>query len=127
MPVDYRHQNDAYADVMGYFAFKIIHQYTPLEYIYFWSNVLSHLHEDKKILNRVKRLQGQVNAVELSITHPDASCIDVLQQVAAIKGAVNGLMNELVEAHLRHHVLAQAEQVNEEELAEFLKLLKRYG
>ncbi len=62
---------------------------------------MSHLHEDKKILNRVKRLQGQVNAVELSITHPDASCIDVLQQVAAIKGAVNGLMNELVEAHLR--------------------------
>ena len=62
-----------------------------------------------------------------SITDPDASCIDVLQQVAAIKGAVNGLMNELVEAHLRHHVLAQAEQVNEEELAEFLKLLKRYG
>ena len=55
--------------------------------------MLSHLHEDKKILNRVKRLQGQVNAVELSITHPDASCIDVLQQVAAIKGAVNGLMN----------------------------------
>ena len=127
MPVDYRHQNDAYADVMGYFAFEIIHQYTPPEYIYFWSNVLSHLHEDKKILNRVKRLQGQVNAVELSITHPDASCIGVLQQVAAIKGAVNGLMNELVEAHLRHHVLAQAEQVNEEELAEFLKLLKRYG
>ena len=79
--------------------------------------MLSHLHEDKKILNRVKRLQGQVNAVELSITHPNASCIDVLQQVAAIKGAVNGLMN----------VLAQAEQVNEEELAEFLKLLKRYG
>ncbi|ALV74568.1 metal/formaldehyde-sensitive transcriptional repressor [Acinetobacter johnsonii] len=88
---------------------------------------MSHLHEDKKILNRVKRLQGQVKAVELSITHPDANCIDVLQQVAAIKGAVNGLMNELVEAHLRHHVLAQAEQVNEEELVEFLKLLKRYG
>ena len=88
---------------------------------------MSHLHEDKKILNRVKRLQGQVNAVELSITHPAASCIDVLHLVAAFKGAVNGLMNELVEAHLCHHVLAQAEQVNEEELAEFLKLLKRYG
>ena len=52
--------------------------------------MLSHLHEDKKILNRVKRLQGQVNAVELSITHPDASCIDVLQQVAAIKARSMG-------------------------------------
>ena len=60
-------------------------------------------------------------------THSDASCIEVLQQVATIKGAVNVLINELVAAHLRNHVLAQAEQANEEELAEFLKLLKRYG
>ena len=88
---------------------------------------MSHLHQDKKILNRVKRLQGQLKAVETSLNQPEIGCIDVLQQVAAIKGAVNGLMNELTEAHLRHHVLADAEQVNEEELTEFLKLLKRYG
>ncbi|MDY6459879.1 MULTISPECIES: metal/formaldehyde-sensitive transcriptional repressor [Acinetobacter] len=88
---------------------------------------MSHLHQDKKILNRVKRLQGQLKAVEASLSEPETGCIDVLQQVAAIKGAVNGLMNELTEAHLRHHVLADAEQVNEEELTEFLKLLKRYG
>ncbi|MTD11398.1 metal-sensing transcriptional repressor [Acinetobacter sp. YIM 103518] len=88
---------------------------------------MSHLHQDKKILNRVKRLQGQLKAVEASLSEPETGCIDVLQQVAAIKGAVNGLMNELTEAHLRHHVLANAEQVNEEELTEFLKLLKRYG
>ncbi|MCK7609479.1 metal/formaldehyde-sensitive transcriptional repressor [Acinetobacter portensis] len=88
---------------------------------------MSHLHQDKKILNRVKRLQGQLKAVEASLSEPETECIDVLQQVAAIKGAVNGLMNELTEAHLRHHVLADAEQVNEEELTEFLKLLKRYG
>lgn len=88
---------------------------------------MSHLHQNKKILNRVKRLQGQLKAVEASLSEPETGCIDVLQQVAAIKGAVNGLMNELTEAHLRHHVLADAEQVNEEELTEFLKLLKRYG
>ena len=88
---------------------------------------MSHLHQDKKILNRVKRLQGQLKAVEASLSEPETGCIDVLQQVAAIKGAVNGLMNELTEAHLRHHVLADAEQVNGEELTEFLKLLKRYG
>ena len=88
---------------------------------------MSHLHQDKKIINRVKRLQGQLKAVEASLSEPETGCIDVLQQVAAIKGAVNGLMNELTEAHLRHHVLADAEQVNEEELTKFLKLLKRYG
>lgn len=87
---------------------------------------MSHVHDDKKILNRVRRLQGQMNAVEQSLLNPEAGCIQVLQQVAAIKGAINGLMNELIETHLKEHVIGEA-AVNEEELAEFLKLLKRYG
>lgn len=87
---------------------------------------MSHVHDDKKILNRVRRLQGQMNAVEQSLQNPETGCIQVLQQVAAIKGAINGLMNELIETHLREHVIGEA-AVNEEELAEFLKLLKRYG
>ena len=88
--------------------------------------MVSHVHDDKKILNRVRRLQGQMNAVEQSLLNPETGCIQVLQQVAAIKGAINGLMNELIETHLREHVIGEA-AVNEEELAEFLKLLKRYG
>ncbi|CAM4373768.1 metal/formaldehyde-sensitive transcriptional repressor [Acinetobacter pragensis] len=88
---------------------------------------MSHLHHDKKILNRVKRLQGQLKAVELSLQQPNAECIAVLQQAAAIKGAVNGLMNELIETHLRHHVIGADAAVNEAELAEFMKLLKRYA
>ncbi|UXI51443.1 metal/formaldehyde-sensitive transcriptional repressor [Acinetobacter variabilis] len=87
---------------------------------------MSHVHDDKKILNRVRRLQGQMNAVEQSLQNPETDCIQVLQQVAAVKGAINGLMNELIETHLREHVIGEA-AVNEEELAEFLKLLKRYG
>lgn len=86
---------------------------------------MGHLHQDKKILNRVKRLQGQLQAVETTLQQEDKSCIEVLQQVAAIKGAVNGLMNELIESHLREHVIKQNDD-NEKELAEFLKLLKRY-
>jgi len=87
---------------------------------------VSHVHDDKKILNRVRRLQGQMNAVEQSLQNPETGCIQVLQQVAAVKGAINGLMNELIETHLREHVIGEA-AVNEEEMAEFLKLLKRYG
>lgn len=86
---------------------------------------MGHLHQDKKILNRVKRLQGQLQAVETALQQEDKSCIEVLQQVAAIKGAVNGLMNELIESHLREHVIKQNDD-NEKGLAEFLKLLKRY-
>ena len=88
---------------------------------------MGHLHQDKKIHNRVKRLQGQINAVEQALNSPDSSCIAILQQVAAIKGAVNGLMNELIESHLRHHVIGEQTELNEQQLAEFLKLLKRYG
>ena len=61
---------------------------------------MGHLHQNKKVLNRVKRLQGQINAIEDALIDEEKSCIDVLQQVAAIKGAVNGLMYELIEAHL---------------------------
>jgi len=86
---------------------------------------MGHLHQDKKILNRVKRLQGQLQAVETALQQEDKSCIEVLQLVAAIKGAVNGLMNELIESHLREHVIKQNDD-NEKELAEFLRLLKRY-
>ncbi|MCJ8163093.1 metal/formaldehyde-sensitive transcriptional repressor [Acinetobacter zhairhuonensis] len=88
---------------------------------------MGHLSEDKKIQNRVKRLQGQIQAVNQALMQPDCSCIEVLQQVAAVKGAVNGLMNELIEAHLRHHVIGTNTETNDDELAEFMKLLKRYG
>lgn len=87
---------------------------------------MGHLHQNKKVLNRVKRLQGQINAIEDALIDEKKSCIDVLQQVAAIKGAVNGLMNELIEAHLREHVISDSTS-NEDELQTFIQLLKRYA
>ena len=88
---------------------------------------MSHLHQDKKVLNRVKRLKGQIHAIEEALADQRSSCISVLQQVAAIKGAVNGLMNELIEQHLTEHVIKDTQAVDEAELQEFLKLLKRYS
>ncbi|WP_010116144.1 metal/formaldehyde-sensitive transcriptional repressor [Acinetobacter sp. P8-3-8] len=87
---------------------------------------MGHLHQNKKVLNRVKRLQGQMNAIEEALNNEDKSCIDVLQQVAAIKGAVNGLMNELIEAHLREHVISDSTS-HGDELQTFIQLLKRYA
>lgn len=86
---------------------------------------MSHLHDNRKILNRIKRVQGQMNAVHSAMNNEDVSCIEVLQQVAAIRGAINGLMNELVEQHLKNHVLVE-DQYNEQELAKFLEVLKKY-
>ncbi|WP_335952170.1 metal/formaldehyde-sensitive transcriptional repressor [Acinetobacter beijerinckii] len=87
---------------------------------------MSHLNQNKKILNRIRRVQGQTNALEQNILNSENSCIEVLQQVAAIKGAINGLMNELIELHLREHVLGDTEGIKEKELNEFLALVKRY-
>ncbi len=89
-------------------------------------NSISHLNQNKKILNRIRRIQGQTNALEQNILNSENSCIEVLQQVAAIKGAINGLMNELIELHLREHVLGDTEKIKEKELNEFLALVKRY-
>lgn len=86
---------------------------------------MSHLQQQKKIQNRIRRLQGQMNAVYDVVTTDEVSCTEVLQQVAAIRGAVNGLMNELIEAHLKAHVLQ--EDYNAEELAAFLSILKKYN
>lgn len=86
---------------------------------------MSHLQINKKILNRVRRLQGQMNGIHDALYNPDVSCISTVQQVAAIKGAINGLMNELIEEHLKTHVLKG--EYNQGELEIFLETLKKYG
>ena len=77
-------------------------------------------------MNRIKRIQGQTNAIEQNLLSENISCIEVLQQIAAVKGAITGLMNELIELHLREHVLSDLEKINEEDLNDFLALIKRY-
>lgn len=87
---------------------------------------MSDLNQNKKIMNRIKRIQGQTNAIEQNLLSENISCIEVLQQIAAVKGAITGLMNELIELHLREHVLSDLEKINEEDLNDFLALIKRY-
>ncbi|WAC73429.1 metal/formaldehyde-sensitive transcriptional repressor [Roseateles sp. SL47] len=65
----------------------------------------------KKLLGRIRRIQGQTSALERAVENED-DCIDVLQQIAAIRGAVNGLMAEVMEGHLREHLAAP--DVNEQ-------------
>lgn len=67
----------------------------------------------KQLLARVRRIQGQAAALEKALT-AETDCAAVLQQIAAIRGAVNGLMGQVLEGHLREHVgapgLADAER-----------------
>lgn len=65
---------------------------------------MAHAKSNKdKLIARVRRITGQMTAIE-SALEADAGCAAVLQQVAAARGAINGLMDELIEDHLREHV-----------------------
>lgn len=65
---------------------------------------MSHLstHKDE-LLKRVQRIAGQVQAVQRSL-ETEAECDKILHLVAATRGALNGLLDELLEAHAREHV-----------------------
>jgi DNA-binding FrmR family transcriptional regulator len=60
--------------------------------------------EKAKLLNRIGRLLGQVAAIERAIDS-DLECAEVLQQATACRGALHGLIAEVIEHHIREHVL----------------------
>ena len=57
----------------------------------------------KRLLTRVRRMSGQMQALERSLDE-GGECLAVLQQIAAVRGAVNGLMAEVLEGHIREHL-----------------------
>ncbi len=66
---------------------------------------MAHTTKDKeKLLVRVRRIGGQVAAIERALGE-EQDCAELLQLVAACRGALNGLMAELIEGHLWFHVL----------------------
>ena len=66
---------------------------------------MAHLHTQPELVARVRRIVGQLASVERGLSD-GADCAAILQQVAAVRGAVNGLMDEVLEAHLLEHVAA---------------------
>jgi DNA-binding FrmR family transcriptional regulator len=59
--------------------------------------------EKQKLLSRIRRLGGQIGAVERSVAEGD-ECADILMLLAAIRGGVNSLMAEILEDHIRLHI-----------------------
>jgi len=60
-------------------------------------------HEKLDLVNRTKKVIGQLESV-LRAIEEDAHCADILQRLAAARGAVNSLMGELLEDHIRNHM-----------------------
>ena len=79
-----------------------------------------------KLLNRVKRIKGQMSAVERALSEDD-ECPDVLMQLAAVRGGVNSLMAEVLEDHIRLHLAGKGTEALTPELAEdLIDLVRAY-
>lgn len=89
---------------------------------------LPEMSKDKqKLLSRIKRLAGQIDAVERSVTAGD-ECADILMLLAAIRGAVNSLMAEILEDHVRLHIIhpKRAKETPEELTEDLIALVRAY-
>jgi len=65
---------------------------------------MSHtVHQKGKLLGRVRRIRGQVEALERAL-EAEKGCAEVLHVIAAVRGAINGLMAEVIEDHIQSHI-----------------------
>jgi DNA-binding FrmR family transcriptional regulator len=90
---------------------------------------MSHTIKNKsKLVGRVRRIKGQIEAVERAL-EAELGCADVLMLVASVRGAVNGLTAELLEDHIRHHVVDPAREQNPEKAkgaADLIEVVRTY-
>jgi DNA-binding FrmR family transcriptional regulator len=85
-----------------------------------------HDRERLKLLQRVRKMRGQLDAVEKALG-VDEDCGDQLMLLAAVRGGVNGLMGEILEDHIRFHLVDGAKEQIAPELAEdLIDLVRAY-
>jgi len=89
---------------------------------------MTHVQRDKKkLLARIRRIGGQVAALERAV-ESQVDCADVLVQVAAAKGAMHALMMEILAGHLGEHVVAGKTEVERAREARIvIELLGKYA
>lgn len=82
-------------------------------------------HKDR-LIGRVRRLKGQLEGVERAL-NGEAPCGEILRQLASIRGAISGLTAEVMEHHLREHVLdAETEADRRQGGEELMGVLRTY-
>jgi FrmR/RcnR family transcriptional regulator, repressor of rcnA expression len=84
---------------------------------------MSHLSREKlDLVNRTKKIIGQLESVLRGLNEDDP-CVQVLQRLAAARGAINSLMAELMEDHIRHHMNRRTKSSGEasEDLIEIVR------
>lgn len=88
---------------------------------------MSHTIENqKKLLVRVRRIKGQLEGLERALSD-EQDCALILQQIASIRGATNGLMTEVLEGHLHEHIAeAKDERARLKAADELTGILRSY-
>jgi DNA-binding FrmR family transcriptional regulator len=89
--------------------------------------MMAHLDKEKqKLIARIKRIRGQCEAIERSLTAED-DCANVLMLLANVRGGINSLMAEVLEDHIRLHLLSSQTSASSNELAEdMIDLVRAY-
>jgi FrmR/RcnR family transcriptional regulator, repressor of frmRAB operon len=90
---------------------------------------MSHtIHQKKKLLSRVRRIRGQVEGIERAL-EGDTDCGQVMHLIAGVRGALAGLMAEVVEDHVLEH-LVDAEKhpgvLNADAAEKLLEVVRAY-
>ena len=86
------------------------------------------IREKQKLLSRVRRIKGQVQALENALGG-DHDCSAILQLIASCRGAISGLMSEVIEGHIREHVIdpdKRPTRQQTEAAEELIQVLKTY-
>jgi FrmR/RcnR family transcriptional regulator, repressor of frmRAB operon len=90
---------------------------------------MGHVIRDKqKLLNRVRRIRGRVEAIERALDG-EAGCAQIMHQIAGCRGAINGLLVEVVEDHIRTHLFVSAknlEALHAEAAAQSIRVVHCY-
>lgn len=76
--------------------------------------------EKTKLVKRLSRIRGQVDALQRAITEQDAPSAKLLQQATACRGAMDGFIAEVIEDHIREKVVDAANKGDASRAAEEL-------
>lgn len=85
--------------------------------------------EKNKLVNRLRRLEGQIRAIQ-KMLEDEAYCVDVLTQISAALGAMNKVGSIVLENHLKTCVkdaMNSGEKEKDEKLAELIDIFRKYS
>ena len=85
------------------------------------------IREKHKLSNRVRRLRGQMESIERMLEE-EKGCAEVMHVIAGVRGAINGLMGEVIEDHIRMHLAAEdlTQEDRDEGSTELIDVIRAY-